>query len=186
MEFIKGVEAGVGAYFNGEDFLKPALLDWEHKRFFPGDLGELTGEMGTVVTYRGAEILFEKSLSKMRPHLKKGGYCGYINLNMILNRQGIWPLEFTSRFGYPGFAVCEALHEEGWDEILTHMTKKNSLTLKTRPGFSVGVVLTVPPFPYSHGYNLLSHGMPISFAKDLTSLEQRHLHFGEMSQKKVI
>ena len=182
MEYLAGVEVGVGAYFDGRRFLKPALLDWEHKRFFPGDLGELTGEMGTVVTYRGAERLFDLSLGRMESRLREEGHCGYINLNTIVNAQGIWPLEFTCRFGYPGFAICDALHMEGWDAIFRKMagTAGGSGDILTREGFAVGVVVTVPPFPYEYGYAQLSKGMPISFHPDFTDADRDGLHFGEV------
>jgi phosphoribosylamine---glycine ligase len=182
MQHVQGVEVGVGAYFNGEAFLAPACIDFEHKRFFAGDLGELTGEMGTIVSYRGAEKLFNASLARVAPLLQDSGYCGYINLNMIVNDAGLWPLEFTSRFGYPGFAICEALHDEGWDTIFRRMLRRNGLTIATKRGFAAGVVLTVPPFPYSHGYAELSKGEPICFHPGMREADRAALHFAEVAR----
>jgi phosphoribosylamine--glycine ligase len=183
MEFIEGVETGVGAFFNGERFLSPPNLDWEHKRFFPGDIGELTGEMGTVVTYRGAEKLFESTLAKLAPLLRDSGYCGYINLNTIVNERGIWPLELTCRFGYPGFAILDALHDEDWGTILPALTTGEKSSILTMDGFSVGIVLAVPPFPYSDGYDELGRGTPICFHDEMTDADRDSLHFGEVTMQ---
>lgn len=181
MEHLRGVEVGVGAFFDGEHFLRPACLDWEHKRFFPGDLGELTGEMGTIVTYRGTDTIFEATLARMADNLRAGGYCGYINLNLIANDQGLWPLEFTSRFGDPGYAICEALHLESWDSIFLNMLDRTTRILATRAGYAAGIVLTVPPFPYSHGYAELSKGLPVCFRDAMTSVQRKHLHLCEVA-----
>jgi phosphoribosylamine--glycine ligase len=182
MDYINGIEVGVGAYFNGERFLQPACLDWEHKHFFSGNLGELTGEMGTIVTYRGSEMIFRQSLLKLETKLRESAYCGYINLNMIANAEGLWPLEFTSRFGYPGYSICAALQQDSWEALFQRMLNKSSLSIATRAGFAAGVVLNVPPFPYSYGYEELSKGLPISFQPSFSEDDKRHLHFSEVAK----
>ena len=183
MDHINGVEVGVGAYFNGEEFLTPACIDWEHKRFFAGDMGELTGEMGTLVSYEGADVLFNATLAKVAPLLAQSGYCGYINVNTIVNEAGIWPLEFTARFGYPGSAILETLQAESWDVLFARMIARDSTTLKTNPGYAVGVVLTVPPFPYDQTVPPSPRGLPIHFRDGLTDEDHRNLHFSEVALK---
>ena len=181
MEFVEGVEMGVGAYFNGEDFLEPACLDWEHKRFFPGDLGELTGEMGTVVTYSRSKRFFDRTLAKMVPLLRANGYCGYINLNTIVNEAGIWPLEFTCRFGYPGYAILDPLQKTPWADLFRAMLTRSTLMFDTEPGFAVGIVITTPPFPYYRDTLPAPVGLPVLFEGDLSSAELRHIHYGEVA-----
>lgn len=177
MEFIEGVEMGVGAYFDGRRFLQPACLDWEHKRFFAGDQGELTGEMGTVVTYEGTQRFFEATLKKMEARLAAHGHVGYVNLNTIVNEQGIWPLEFSCRFGYPGYAILAPVQATPWSELLQAMVTGSRSRFEVRPGFCVGVVMTTPPFPYTRKQVDEPVGLPVLFRG---AVDPRHLHYGEM------
>ena len=180
MDHVHGIETGLGAFFDGTQFVGPVNLDWEHKRFFPGDLGELTGEMGTVVTYRGGEKLFEATLAKLAPRLREANHVGYVNLNTIINEHGIWPLELTCRFGYPGFAILSALFAEPMGPMLARVARGEGGAIHTHDGYAVGVVLTVPPFPYHHGYEEISKGLPI-LLDELDDDERAHLHFGEVA-----
>ncbi|MBV9078964.1 MAG: hypothetical protein JO048_15995 [Methylobacteriaceae bacterium] len=179
-ERIEGVEMGVGAYFDGERFLRPACLDWEHKHFFPGDLGELTGEMGTVVTYERTGTFFERTLARVAPLLRRHGYLGYINLNTFVNEAGIWPLEFTCRFGYPGFAILDPLQATSWADLFRGMTSRDGRDLETRPGFAVGIVMTTRPFPYIRTYVPEPIGLPVLFEGELSAADRANLHYGEV------
>ncbi len=180
MEHLEGIEVGIGAYFDGEHFLTPACLDWEHKRFFAGDIGELTGEMGTVATYDRTDHFFESTLARLEPHLRGRGHVGYINLNTIVNARGIWPLEFTCRFGYPGFAVLEPLQALSWGLLFRQMLDGVGGRFPHHPGFAVGVVMTTPPFPYSRHQVSAPVGLPILLDPSLDEAERRHFHFGEI------
>ncbi|MEA3052083.1 MAG: phosphoribosylamine---glycine ligase [Sphingomonadales bacterium] len=180
MEHIDGVEMGVGAYFDGEKFLTPACLDWEHKRFFAGDLGELTGEMGTVATYEGSGKFFDSTLARVAPMLREHGHVGYVNLNTIVNDRGIWPLEFTCRFGYPGYAILEPLQETPWAELFGLMARGSGDAFAARRGFSVGIVMTTPPFPYTRKQVDEPVGLPVLFDGPLDDEDRRNIHYGEV------
>ena len=179
MEHVDGVEMGVGAYFDGEKFVGEACLDWEHKRFFPGNLGELTGEMGTIATFDRSRRFFEKTLKLMAPLLAAGGYCGYINLNTIVNRLGVWPLEFTCRFGYPGFAVLGPLQETSWADLFAAMVRRSG-AVRMRSGFCAAIVLTTPPFPYDRKAVDEPVGLPVIFDGELAAMDREHLYHGEV------
>ncbi|MEA3001291.1 MAG: phosphoribosylamine---glycine ligase [Sphingomonadales bacterium] len=182
MRHIAGIEMGVGAYFDGRKFLRPACLDWEHKRFFAGDMGELTGEMGTVATYDRSGAFFERTLAGLEPHLREAGHVGYVNLNTIVNEEGIWPLELTSRFGYPGFAVLDPIQKTSWARLLAMMASGSGHSFETVPGFSVGVLLTTPPFPYSRKQVDAAVGLPIFFSEPFDLADWRNVHFGEIGK----
>jgi len=145
MERLEGVEVGIGAFFNGREFLHPPCIDFEHKRFFPGEMGEMTGEMGTLASYEHSLPLFGATLARLAPLFASANHVGYVNLNLIVNARGIWPLEFTCRFGNPGFAVLAAL-QPPWGALLDAVATR-ATTFDAKPGWSIAIVLTIPPFP---------------------------------------
>lgn len=156
-----GVEVAVGAFFNGQDFIYPVNINFEHKKLFPGDIGPYTGEMGTLMFWAPPNTLFQNTLLKIKDDLAKSGYVGYIDINCIANAKGIFPLEFTSRFGYPTISIQIEGITMPMAEFLTKLVTKEQFEIKVKKGFQVGIVVAVPPFPYedpneSYIYNDLS------------------------------
>jgi phosphoribosylamine---glycine ligase len=149
-KFVPGVEIAVGVFFNGKDFIMPINVNFEHKRMFPGELGPMAGEMGTMMywTYYPNKI-FTQTLNKMKEKLINSGYVGYIDINCIANSNGIWPLEFTSRFGYPTISIQMEGILTPMHEFLYNLASGVNFSLRTKRGFQIGVVIAAPPFPFN-------------------------------------
>lgn len=147
-KFAAGVEIAVGAFFNGSDFIYPINVNFEHKRLFPGDIGPFTGEMGTLMFWTPPNTVFNNTLLKMKDKLAEANYVGYIDINCIANARGIYPIEFTSRFGYPTISIQIEGIQTPMGEFLFKLASKEKIELKVKRGFQIGVVAAVPPFPF--------------------------------------
>ncbi len=145
---VTGVEVAVGAFFNGREFVYPINVNFEHKKLFPGGLGPSTGDMGNTMFWSGPNRLFNSTLKKMEPKLTEEGYVGYIDINCIVNNNGIYPLEFTSRFGYPTICVQQEGMLTPMGDFFYELATGAYPKLRVRRGFQIGVRIVVPPFPF--------------------------------------
>ena len=184
MPRLVGVEVGVGAYFDGQHFLRPACIDFEHKRFCVGEMGEMTGEMGTLVAYPEHNRIFEATLARLEPVFRDARHVGYVNLNMIANADGLWPLEFTCRFGNPGFAILAPLQTAGWGDLFARMLARRDggghETFPASPDWSLGIVLTVPPFPEERPGADPAEDPPLFYHGDPAPSELPHYHLSDV------
>ena len=173
-KYVNGVEVGASAFFNGEKFITPILIAFEHKRLFPGELGSMTGEMGTSMFWCEPNRLFKDTTGRMEEDLRKAGYVGYIDINCMVNGRGIYPLEFTCRFGYPTINIQQEGVLSEWGEFMYSIANKKDYQLRTKRGFQVGVVCVVPPFPYDDSVQIeIYKDLSILFKKP--NLEGVHL-----------
>src|ERR1700691_326719 len=145
---INGVEVAVGAFFNGKKFITPVNINFEHKKLFPGEVGPPTGEMGTAMFWSEPNAIFFRTLMKMETKLALEGYVGYIDLNCIVNNNGIYPLEFTSRFGYPTIFIQQEGMLTPISDFFWELANGCDPKWRTRSGFQIGVRIVVPPFPF--------------------------------------
>lgn len=166
---VKGVEISVSAFFNGKEFIKPINITFEHKKLFPKELGVSTGEMGSSMFWAKDSPIFEATLQKFESTLLKHKFLGHIDINCIVNGNGIYPLEFTSRFGYPQIFIQRAGIMEPIGEFLYKVATGQNFKINTKKGFQVGAFIVVPPFPYDDKktFELFSKDAVVVFRKDV-------------------
>ncbi len=145
---VVGVEVAIGGFFNGHEFLNPINVNFEHKKLFPGNIGPSTGEMGTSMFWSQPNKIFNATLKKLEAKLAEEHFVGYIDINCIVNGNGIYPLEFTSRFGYPTIFIQQEGMAMPMSEFFYKMAAGENFMIKTKKGFQIGVRIIVPPYPF--------------------------------------
>lgn len=179
-EVVEGVEVAVTAFFNGEKFIMPVYMNFENKRLLTGDLGVFTGEMGTHGFFTFDKLkLFKSTLKNLEDDLKKDGYVGTIDINCIINNEGIWPLEFTSRFGYPLIdLLLEGIKgKTRFTDLLVGLVDKTLDFVEADDGYQIGVVVCVPTYPYAEGFERYGKNLPVMIMDDKA---RENFHLGDL------
>ena len=173
---VTGVEVAVGGFFNGREFMDPININFEHKKLLPGNVGPATGEMGTSMFWTGPNRLFRETLAKMAPRLAEEGFVGYMDINCIVNGTGIYPLEFTARFGYPTIQIQSDGINMPLADFFYQMATGGPAKFRAKKGFQVGVRLVVPPYPFKdkETFESYSKGAAIVFKRPVK--DGVHIH----------
>lgn len=161
-EFIPGIEVAVGGWFGPSGFSDAININYEHKRLMNGEIGVNTGEMGTVISYvNSSDKLAKKVLYPVTDYLKSIGYTGYVDVSVIIDEKGNpWPLEWTTRPGWPHFQIISSLNN-GDPAIWMADLLNGYDTLDVKKGVSTGVAITIPDFPYNKADRSKIEGIPV-------------------------
>lgn len=148
-EVIDGIELGVSRWMGADGFIGPPNINWEFKKLLSGDCGPNCGEAGTVLKYTEESKLAEEVLDPLEDALVEMQHLGDIDVNCIVDKQGkAWPLEFTTRLGWPAFNIMQAAHKGDPVQWMLDACEGED-TLQTSPAVACGVVIAQPDYPNS-------------------------------------
>lgn len=183
-ERIKGVEVGIQGWFTGGKFLNSININFEHKRIATGELGFNTGEMGTAMyqdSRPNEEVkLFTETLERITPLLVSADYRGQIDINCIVNEDGIYCLEFTPRLGYPAIYIEQELEAMPMYDLLYSIALGKPIENEIYNQWAVGALLVGEGFPFwDEGRKRMSNMPIIGVTKDNID----HIHFYDAAFK---
>lgn len=146
-EKIDGVEIGISGMFGPHGFCRALEEAFEYKKLMVGNLGENTGEMGTVIRHVGRSKLFDDVLEPISDHLHAINYVGDVSVNCIVTGVGkALPLEFTCRLGWPDHCIRQAVLDCDPVEWMLECFNGRD-TFNVSPMIAVGVCLVHGDFP---------------------------------------
>ena len=152
MDFLEGVEMGVGAYFNGAISSSRPASTGSTSGSFPVISANSPAKWARSSPIRARKSFFDRTLGAMRPllqaarllrlyqsqhHRERARHlAARIHLPVRLSRLRHPRSVAANVLGRPSSADAESAAAIGFE---------------AEPGFAVGIVVTTPPFPYSRG-----------------------------------
>jgi phosphoribosylamine--glycine ligase len=171
-EFLEGDEVSLLVVTDGESALPLPLVE-DHKAALDGDLGPMTGGMGTLAPVdpwgaAGLDAVMRTVVAPTLEGLRAEGrpFLGTLFLGLMLTAEGPRLLEYNVRFGDPELQALVPLLDSDAFELLDGAAhgRLGGLVPRWRPGACACVVMAAGGYP-----NAPVTGVPIDLPRDLGS-----------------
>ncbi len=183
--FMKGEEASVFAFCDGEDFISTIICQ-DHKQIFDGDKGPNTGGMGAFAPVKKFDFLKEQiDESIFRPVLKamKAEGCpfkGVLYAGLMITETGAKVVEFNSRLGDPETQVLLPLLETDFYDICHAIIQNRikEIKLHWKDQYAVTVVAASEGYP-----GKFEKGFEILISNDIQNREDIRINYAGVTRK---
>jgi phosphoribosylamine-glycine ligase len=147
-EFIEGTIVSTEMFSDGTKLLYPANHTVEVKKFMNGDIGPSTGCAGNAVWGELNDCwIVEKGVRLIEDLCIEHSYIGPIDLNTIINSDGIFGLEWTPRFGYDAMPTLLSLISCDVSQVISDLCEGNLKSFPIDEDVAAGIRVTIPPYP---------------------------------------
>jgi phosphoribosylamine---glycine ligase len=146
-EFVDGALLSSEYWVGTKGFLTPINHTIEVKKFMNDDIGPSTGCSGNIVWQGDDNSDVAILLKGIEEDLISEGFIGPIDLNAIINEEGIFGLEWTPRFGLDALPTLLPLINGDIGKIIYDCVNGTANKMDLYPSFSGGARLTIPPYP---------------------------------------
>lgn len=147
-QFIEGVCVSTEGWFDGHRFtgLNRTI---ERKHFLNGDIGPSGGCTGNLVWPVGFDDpIAQRTVLKLEGFLAEHDYRGPIDVNAVVNDEGVYGLEFTPRMGYDAFpTLLYGLYTGEFGAFLYGLSIGEAPEAELAERFAAGIRLSIPPWP---------------------------------------
>ena len=180
-KFVDGVEVAVSAFCDGKHLMNTKNVNFEHKKQLAGNLGCSTGETGTTMFDRSnPQKLFDLTLNKIEKVLVRENYRGWLDVNLKVNEQGAWFIEWTSRLGYPQALILDEVMGDTWSKTFFDVASGAMADWKTTPEWHCGIVVFSEGFPFWQAYQRIGVDREV---EGINAQTIKYVKMGELYRK---
>lgn len=161
-QFLEGFECSILSIYNGKEIV-PFISAMDHKKIGEGETGLNTGGMGVIApnpqfTDQHLNEFKKDILEPTQKGLEKEGlnFSGVIFFGLMVNKSGVYLLEYNVRFGDPETEAVLPLLKSDLLEIMLNATNGESFDVQWKNQHTCCVVMASGGYPlnYDKGFEI--------------------------------